>query len=645
MKKELHFDTYLDKVRGGWVGKCAGGILGAPIEGYKTFNDIVISDELFENNFPNDDLDLQILWLDMLKLKGAWIREGDFAEHWRKHVDFPWNEYGIASRNLRCGMDNPDTGSHGNGYWAQSMGSPIRSEIWGIVWPGDPAKAAFYARMDSSLDHTGFSVEAEQFLSACASLAFFENDIPTILQEALTYIPEEGLCYKLVSEVMDWYAAYGETGCAKRIKSRWGDADFTSAPMNIGFTILSILAYGNSFDTILNSLHFGHDSDCIVATAAAITGIIQGYKAIPEIWKKRVGDELVVSPEIRGIEAPESIEDLTLQSCLVGASFSEMNSCTEILHSPARLTFPTPSYHLVSKVGEFSKLMEEGMIQLNVEIEPLKEDWQLESLDIESEVFELLSITQLPTNKDLHFQADISLQKQAYDRLLSGEWAPSTLPYQVMVNGEVHTKGIPFYGSWKMIGPFIHDNPSLVPMDPVYPDHGLASMPSAAYMNHDLLDVEREYLSWEEVEKIRFGSLENIDQDVQLIFPSSLEVDLGKYFYGKGERTLFLSTELAGQGDGLSWLSFGLNAYPKVWLNGELLYEGALKRKWPMAHNVELPLRGGMNHLLLRLDFPVDDFRISIGLKEHKGRHPHQSQWETGIVFQHQSLTKPVLEK
>ncbi|MEL6192642.1 MAG: ADP-ribosylglycohydrolase family protein [Bacteroidota bacterium] len=645
MKKEIHFDTYLDKVRGGWVGKCAGGILGAPIEGFKTFNEIVITDELFENTFPNDDLDLQILWLDMLKLKGPWVREGDYAEHWRKHVDFPWNEYGIASRNLACGLDNPDTGRHSNGYWSQSMGSPIRSEIWGMVWPGDPEKAAFYARMDSTLDHTGFSVETEQFLSACASLAFFEDDIPTILQQALTYIPEEGLCYKLVGNVIDWYNKFGEAGCASRIKSRWGDADFTSAPMNIGFTILSIMAYGDSFDTILNSLHFGHDSDCIVATAAAITGIIQGYNTIPEIWKKRVGDELVVSPEIRGIEIPESIEDLTLQSCLVGASFSKMNTYMEITHVPAQLTFPIPSYHLVSTVQEEAKLMAGRPVKLKVEIEPFRQDWQVESLEIESDVFELLSLTQLPTEKDLHFHAELILKDDAYRRIVSGERVPTTLPYHVVINGERHTKGIPFYGSWKMVGPFIHDNPSLVPMDPAYPDHGLASMPSAAYMNHDLLDTEREWLSWEEIEKIRFAPLESVEYDVQLVFPSSLEIDLCEYFYGKGERTIFLSSEVTLPVAGCSWLSFGVNAFPKVWLNGELAYAATLKRKWPMAHNVELPLQGGINHILIRLDFPTDDFKLSIGLKEHKGKHPHQSQWETGIVFQHQSMVKPVLEK
>ena len=95
--QQLNYQTYYDKVRGGWVGKCAGGILGAPIEGFKRFNQIELSDKLFENNFPNDDLDLQILWLDMVLKKGGRLASRDFSEHWKNHVDFPWNEYGIAN--------------------------------------------------------------------------------------------------------------------------------------------------------------------------------------------------------------------------------------------------------------------------------------------------------------------------------------------------------------------------------------------------------------------------------------------------------------------------------------------------------------------------------------------------------------------
>ena len=155
---DLDYATYHDKVLGGWAGKCAGGVVGAPLEGFKRFHDLELKDEMFETAVPNDDLDLQILWLDLVKRRGPSLRLNDLADHWKAHVDFPWNEYGMALRNLRLGVYPPQSGSHNNWYWRKGMGSPIRSEIWGMLCPGLPAQAAFYATMDSSLDHEGFSV-------------------------------------------------------------------------------------------------------------------------------------------------------------------------------------------------------------------------------------------------------------------------------------------------------------------------------------------------------------------------------------------------------------------------------------------------------------------------------------------------------
>src|SRR6056297_1161769 len=114
--RKITYKQYLDKIWGGWVGKCAGGILGAPIEGYKCFNSIVFSEELFKTNYPNDDLDLQVLWLDLVKKKGPWIDENDLGQHWLHHVEFPWNEYGIAFRNMSMGIMPPLSGKHNNNY-------------------------------------------------------------------------------------------------------------------------------------------------------------------------------------------------------------------------------------------------------------------------------------------------------------------------------------------------------------------------------------------------------------------------------------------------------------------------------------------------------------------------------------------------
>ena len=62
MSNEVSFES---AVRGCWLGKNIGGTLGAPFEGKEEMQDVqfYVQKDLFGNTEPNDDLDLQLLWL------------------------------------------------------------------------------------------------------------------------------------------------------------------------------------------------------------------------------------------------------------------------------------------------------------------------------------------------------------------------------------------------------------------------------------------------------------------------------------------------------------------------------------------------------------------------------------------------------
>ena len=72
--------TYFDKVLGGWIGKCLGGAAGAPTEGMKTLVETKSFIDVMRPDLPNDDLDLQILWVDVMKKKGPKITTSDLAD-------------------------------------------------------------------------------------------------------------------------------------------------------------------------------------------------------------------------------------------------------------------------------------------------------------------------------------------------------------------------------------------------------------------------------------------------------------------------------------------------------------------------------------------------------------------------------------
>ena len=643
--QSIRYKSYYDKVLGGWIGKCAGGILGAPIEGFKRFNDIELSDSLFDKNYPNDDLDLQVLWLEMVKQKGPYVRESDFGEFWKKHVQFPWCEYGIAGRNLKLGLHPPDSGRHNNPYWSTGMGSPIRSEIWGMLNPGMPAQAAYYAGMDSSLDHDGFSVDAERFLSALAAIAFFNNDIADMFVSAASIFNHQCPFTDLLDYVIKLNDTCSYDIAIHKMKSSYGDADFTNAPMNVGFILLALLYNEPHFDNLIKAVRLGHDSDCIAATVGALYGIIKGASKIDPKWRKLVGDELLVSPEIVDIDHAATLTGLAEETCRAGLNFTAYFEHTQVVQSTAHpFNFEHASFSVNTLLLDYQPSLLADKQELEIEYENLTEKPQVVVLKLSSQYLEF---------RESHFEFTVegmalntietlfSLSNSGYENL-TGELPEAIKPalaynVHVTIDGaeqKIKQCGLPFYGTWLLLGPFIADDPILAPMDPEYPDHGLSSLPSCEYMNHDKLDSETEHLAVAQARKI--AKEQNFQQqpfEVQPINPDAFKMNLNDYFNGRGEKTLYLYCKVFSPEAKDVWLAIGCSSYIRVWWNGtEVFKRSEIRRSWPYDIAIKAALHAGENDIFIRIDAPLDDIQFEFGLKEYVGKHPHQSQWDAELT-------------
>ena len=69
---KLRFDAYKDKVNACWVGKNIGGTMGTPYEGKRELLDIQGFVTKAGEVLPNDDLDLQMVWLYALEHCGPY---------------------------------------------------------------------------------------------------------------------------------------------------------------------------------------------------------------------------------------------------------------------------------------------------------------------------------------------------------------------------------------------------------------------------------------------------------------------------------------------------------------------------------------------------------------------------------------------
>ena len=297
MNIKLNYAQIVDKIHGCWLGKNMGGTIGGPFEGKRMLLDIDGFTTQKGEPLPNDDLDLQLVWLNALEAIGAKrLTANELADYWLSYIAPHWNEYGIAKSNLLMGLLPPLSGEVHNGKWKTSNGAWIRSEIWACLAPGIPNIAVKYAIMDASVDH-GLSegTHAEVFTAVLESMAFFESNVRALIEKALTYIPEDSMITSTVRLVLDCYdkkIPWQQT--REMIVENVAEVGWFQAAGNIGFTVLGLMyGEGDMLKSLIYAVNCGDDTDCTAGTCGAVLGIIQGASGISDELKEYVGDRIV----------------------------------------------------------------------------------------------------------------------------------------------------------------------------------------------------------------------------------------------------------------------------------------------------------------------------------------------------------------
>jgi len=292
----INKDALYDKVYGCWIGKSIGGTLGTPFEGRRELLDVTDFNSQSGRPLPNDDLDLQLIWLKAMEDYGPLgVNEHVLGEYWINYIPPHWNEYGIGKSNMKAGLLPPLSGDYENG-WKHSNGAWIRSEIWACCAPGCPEIATKYAWYDACVDHgTGEGTYAELFTASLESAAFVEPDRDKLIEIGLSYIPKDCRVAKSVQIALDGYrSGLGWKETRQRVLDDSADLGWFQAPANVAYFVIGWLyGEGDFKKSLLIAVSCGDDTDCTGATLGSILGIIYGAKALPEDWKKHVGDEII----------------------------------------------------------------------------------------------------------------------------------------------------------------------------------------------------------------------------------------------------------------------------------------------------------------------------------------------------------------
>ncbi len=321
---------YSDRVFGCWLGKNCGGTLGQPLEeafGRSEPFDVWWYPEIAEGGIPNDDLEMQLIWLKAVIEQWPNMNARKLAEYWLDHIGYNYDEYGFSKANLRLGLLPPVSGRHNN-WFIDCMGSPIRSEIWACLSPGVPALAARRAYEDAICDHAGGEgVYGELFNASIESAAFVLHDMDDLLDVALTYIPEDCGVARAVRAARGAHRS-GRSWTEARSHVLEATPHYVAqyTPINMGFQVIGWL-YGENFgDAICKAVNCGYDTDCTGATVGSLLGILRGRAGLPERWTLPLGHNIATSEASGGIKyvtggtdpVPPTLDRLTELVCDFG---------------------------------------------------------------------------------------------------------------------------------------------------------------------------------------------------------------------------------------------------------------------------------------------------------------------------------------
>ncbi|MBR6371787.1 MAG: ADP-ribosylglycohydrolase family protein [Victivallales bacterium] len=344
---KINYGEYLEKVYGCWAGKNIGGTLGAPMEGKMAMNNVTFyTQELNGVPAPNDDLDLQLIWLAAVEINGIdQITPNLLGEYWHQSIIAPCSEYEVCMMNVVNGFMPPLSGAVNNDKYKYSNGAWIRSEIWACLCPGAPDQAIKYAYNDSCADHCEEGIWAEMFTAALEAAAFVEGNPRRLIEIALSKVPADSVLAKAVNEAIACYdkgLPWNET--REKLMADFDIVEYRAA-VNIGFVIIGLLYGEGDFDkSICTAVNCGDDTDCTGATVGALFGIMKGISNIPKRWLEPIGESISTVcinhfgyPFLFGL--PRTLKELTERTAKAAIAAAAANPLlAQLVNGPGSVT-------------------------------------------------------------------------------------------------------------------------------------------------------------------------------------------------------------------------------------------------------------------------------------------------------------------
>ncbi len=327
-----------ERVRGGFLGRVIGCMLGKPFEGVDRGAIRIYAEETGNwplqtymrrptpaelkrillrkprrpvgewqagfyidacDGFPSDDdINYTLMGMEVMRRHGPDFTPLDLASLWCLQLPAfaTCTAERVTYRNFIEGRLPPHSATHRNPY-REWIGAQIRADFFGYAAPCDPAFAAEWAWRDASMSHIRNGIYGEMWVAAMLASAYVLQDWPAIIRAGLAQVPRRSRLHAGVTRILEAHVQ-GATHEAvlDSIHGEWDDIighAWCHTISNAQIVTASLLYGVDDFSaTIALAVAAGFDTDCNGATCGSLWGIRHGEAALPNKWLRPLRNRL-----------------------------------------------------------------------------------------------------------------------------------------------------------------------------------------------------------------------------------------------------------------------------------------------------------------------------------------------------------------
>ncbi len=328
--RSLSDEELADRVLGAWSGRCAGCLLGKPVEGWRSYIMWPYLNEMghfplsnyFRSDVPDtlytrygidrnrayvdrvshmpedDDTNYTVTGLAVMKKYGKDFQPKDVAQFWLDNIPITHccTAERVAYKNVVNLIQPPASAAFRNPY-REWIGAQIRADFFGYAALGNPELAAEFAWRDASISHIKNGIYGEMWVAAMLAAAPFVSDMRKVIDIGLSEIPRASRLAADIRQIMVWHDEgidYEEA--IARIHKRWNEDNphhWCHTNSNAQIVAMALLwGEGDYEKSICRAVQACFDTDCNGATVGSIFGMMYGVKALPDKWIGPLNDGL-----------------------------------------------------------------------------------------------------------------------------------------------------------------------------------------------------------------------------------------------------------------------------------------------------------------------------------------------------------------